>query len=203
MVKEYRTLDTKELAPYPGMTSEDLQEFETWAAEREFKPGFWPAPASRGTVKATLLVLAGAVLAGVFLGLLSSAQGAEAPLTRAEPIVRMVLQEASSEPYAGMVAVAAVALDRMGDRRWPSTAAEVVYQPVQFSAMSLKMRDYSVRVIRQARAAVAHARTGWRPCGPGVFWYYAAWSKPPYWTKDYTFKCAIGDHLFYVDKETN
>lgn len=138
-----------------------------------------------------------ALTALLLLGSPAAAQ--DAPLTRAEPIVRMVLQEAGGEPYAGMVAVAAVALDRMEDRRWPSTAHGVVYQPAQFSAMSLRMRRYNKREVRQARAAVAHARAGWRPCGPGVFWYYAAWSKPPYWAKSYRFKCAIGDHLFFTD----
>ena len=29
---EYYTIDTGELAPYPGMTQEDLQDFEDWAA---------------------------------------------------------------------------------------------------------------------------------------------------------------------------
>ena len=30
-MKEYRTTDTGELAPYPGMTSYDLRDFETWS----------------------------------------------------------------------------------------------------------------------------------------------------------------------------
>ena len=54
------------------------------------------------------------------------------PLSRDEPIVRMVLQEAANEPFAGMVAVAGVALDRVADRRWPSTTRKVVYQPPYF-----------------------------------------------------------------------
>ena len=65
--------------------------------------------------------------------------------------------------------------------------------------MSLKIKRYSEREIRQARAAVEHARAGWRPCGPGVFWYYAKWSQSPYWVVGYKLKCIIGDHMFFVN----
>ena len=123
----------------------------------------------------------------------------EPPLTRAEPIVRMVLQEAANEPYEGMVAIAAVALDRVADRRWPGTDAAVVYQRAQFTSMSLRLRRYSRRQVRQGRAAVAHARAGWRPCGAGVLWYHAVWAEAPGWTERLTLRCALGDHLFYTE----
>lgn len=123
----------------------------------------------------------------------------EPPLTRAEPVVRMVLQEAANEPYVGMVAIAAVALDRVADQRWPGTAKAVIYQRAQFTSMTLQLRRYSRRQIRQARAAVVHARAGWRPCGAGVLWYYAAWSKAPAWASRLAFRCALGDHLFYAE----
>lgn len=33
MTVEHRTTDTDELAPYPGMTGDDLAEFEAWTDE--------------------------------------------------------------------------------------------------------------------------------------------------------------------------
>lgn len=119
------------------------------------------------------------------------------PLTRAEPIVRMVLQEAAHEPFEGIVAVAGTALDRMDDDRWPSTAQEVIYQPAQFTGMSIMLRNYSESQIMKARAAVFVAREGHRPCGE-VLWYHTVrvdpkWNKLPWVHRS----CQIGDHIFY------
>ncbi len=126
----------------------------------------------------------------------------EQPLTRAEPVVRMVLQEANHEPYDGMVAVAAVALDRVTDRRWPSSENRVVRQPWQFTGMRIRLRDYPARDIAQARAAVEHARAGFRPCGPGILWYHATWLSPrPSWASAKLERCTIGQHIFYSDRK--
>lgn len=122
------------------------------------------------------------------------------PLTRDEPIVRMVLQEAVSEPLAGQVAVAGVALDRMSDPRWPSTAKDVIYQPWQFTGMRAKLRDYTREEIEEARLAVELARSGTRPCG-NVLWYHTT-EVSPAWANNVQVSCQIGDHIFYIDKET-
>lgn len=128
------------------------------------------------------------------------------PLTRAEPVVRMVLQEAIHEPFAGLVAVAGVALDRVEDSRWPNTPAGVVYQgnhsrrTAQFTGMSIPLRDYSPDQITRARLAVGGAEVGHRPCG--LVLYYHTTAVNPKW--DYTkieVACQIGNHIFYRDKE--
>ena len=128
------------------------------------------------------------------------------PLSRAEPVVRMVLQEAINEPFSGLVAVAGVALDRVEDRRWPNTPAGVVYQgnhsrrTAQFTGMSITLRDYSPDQITRARLAVASAEIGDRPCGR-VLYYHTTWVTPKW---DYTkieVACQIGNHIFYRDKE--
>ena len=130
----------------------------------------------------------------------SPAMAQEKPLTRAEPVVRMVLQEAGREPYDGMVAVAAVALDRVVDRRWPGSEDRVVRQPWLFTGMRIQLRRYSPRAIAQVRAAVHHARAGYRPCGRGVLWYHATWlPERPSWTAFKTERCTIGQHVFYTD----
>lgn len=119
------------------------------------------------------------------------------PLSRDEPVVRMVLQEANGEPLNGMVAVAAVALDRTAAPNWPSTMHEVIYQPGQFTGMSLPIKAYPLRDIRHARVAVHMAQRGQRPCGL-AYWYHATWmAKPPAWAARLRRLCVIGQHAFY------
>ena len=121
-------------------------------------------------------------------------------LSRDEPIVRMVLQESNGEPFMGMVAVAAVALDRVGDSRWPNTDHEVIYQRHQFTAMAQRLRRYTNAQIITARRAVAEARRGKRPCGV-AYWYHATWMpQRPRWTTQVTPRCTIGNHTFYGAK---
>ena len=119
------------------------------------------------------------------------------PLTREEPIVRMVLQEAAGEAFTGQVAVAGVAFDRMKDRRWPFTEHDVVYQPAQFTGMGLRLRSYSRQQIAKAREAVVSALLGARPCGK-VLWYHTTKVKPS-WRKRLQVRCKLGAHIFYAD----
>ncbi len=120
------------------------------------------------------------------------------PLTRDEPIVRMVLQEAANEPFDGMVTVAGVALDRAADKRWPASVRDVVYEPYQFSGMELRLRRYSAGQITRARLAVSEAELGTRPCGQ-VLWYHAAWMMPAWDFNKIEEVCRIGVHVFYGD----
>ena len=134
------------------------------------------------------------------LWVLPPAQGAGfKPLTRAEPIVRMVLQEAANESLAGMVAVVGVALDRIRDNRWPDNAHDVVYSPAQFTGMDIALRKYSERQIKTARIAVEIARSGTRPCGT-VLWYHTTEVNPS-WRKQMVMRCQLGAHLFYGDEQ--
>ncbi len=135
----------------------------------------------------------------VLMVLSNPAWGEFKPLTRDEHIVRMVLQEAANEPFAGMVAVAGVALDRIRDDRWPNTARDVVYSPAQFTGMGIALRSYSERQITRARLAVVTAERGTRPCGE-VLWYHTT-EVTPFWRKRLTVKCQLGSHIFYGDGE--
>lgn len=112
----------------------------------------------------------------------------------------MVLQEANHEPFAGMVAVAGVALDRIADDRWPDTRDGVVRQPHQFTGMSIKIRRYTKQQITRARLAVATAEVGERPCGL-VLYYHATYVKPAWDYSKIEVACQLGDHVFYRDKE--
>lgn len=135
---------------------------------------------------------------GLFLLASGLAQAEEVkPLTRDEPIVRMVLMEANNEPFSGMVAVAGVALDRIEDERWPSTEKDVIYQPYQFTGMSQKIKNFKSTEISRARSAVFTAKTGIRPCGR-VLWYHNQ-SVAPTWADRLRLVCRIGAHSFYRD----
>jgi len=133
----------------------------------------------------------------VMIVLAGPAWGDFKPLTRAESVVRMVLQEGANEPFAGMVAIAGVAYDRVLDRRWPSDLRNVIYEPAQFTGMGISLRDYSQAQITRARLAVAEAYLGVRPCGT-VLWYHTD-QVYPVWRKRLTVKCQLGAHIFYGD----
>ena len=123
------------------------------------------------------------------------------PLTRSEPVVRMVLQEASDQPFVAQIAVAAVALDRVKDPRWPDTPKGVVYQSHQFTGMASKLRRYTHQQIQKARLAVWSAKVGIRPCGKGIYWYYSESIRAPSWTKRLSLRCVLGSQAFYADKQ--
>lgn len=119
-------------------------------------------------------------------------------LTRAEPVVRMVLQESNGEPFYGMVAVAGTAFDRRQDDRWPNTLKAVIYQPWQYTGMRLRLRNYSIADIERARAAVRLAKAGIRPCGR-LLWYHTTYIAPR-WIAGVNLVCTIGNHIFYGDR---
>ena len=118
------------------------------------------------------------------------------PLTRDEPVVRMVLQEANNEPFDGMVAVAATVFDRVSDSRWPDTVRGVVYQRDQYTGMALRLGSFSMEQIALAREAVRLARLGFRPCGRSVFWYHTH-AVNPWWNQELVLACKIGNHVFW------
>ncbi len=121
------------------------------------------------------------------------------PLTRAEPVVRLVLQEANGEPFRGMITVAGTVFDRAADRRWPNTVRDVVYQPHQYEGMARMLRNYTQSEITKARAAVVWAKRGWRPCGR-VLWFHN-FTVLPVWTKSLHISCIIHNHIFYTDRK--
>ena len=110
----------------------------------------------------------------------------------------MVLQEANTEPLIAKVAVAAVALDRMRDSRWPSNAHGVIYQPWQFTGMRARIGRYTDKNIEDARMAVWLARQGRRPCGHNL-WYHRV-DVDPAWSEQLHASCVLGEHIFYRDR---
>lgn len=109
-------------------------------------------------------------------------------------LARVVAAEASGEPYAGMVAVAAVVLNRVNDPRFPNTLSGVIYQPHAFESVSNGL------VWRRTPSSVAYqaaqdALNGWDPSwGSLYFWNPSKPVSPWIWTRSIIVR--IGRHVF-------
>jgi|GEM_PF-1301260 N-acetylmuramoyl-L-alanine amidase len=115
--------------------------------------------------------------------------------------------EARGEGLAGMNAVAAVIVNRVKSRRYPSTVKGVCLQPWQFSmwneddpngehAMSMRPGDSASydQCLAVARAAIAGRVAD--PTGGAL--HYAVSGLNPYWAADAKISAQIGRHTFYV-----
>ena len=112
--------------------------------------------------------------------------------------VQNVLHEAGGEGETGMVAVAAVVIERQRDRRWPATACDVIHQPQQFSWTADERREFPRWLRHKARKAVLKALAGRNPC-PGATHYHSTRIDPPVWTKALHRACVIRGHVFYTE----
>jgi spore germination cell wall hydrolase CwlJ-like protein len=137
--------------------------------------------------------------------------GAEPRINIAEEIGCLALNiyfEARGEPELGKIAVAHVVLNRVADRRFPSTVCDVVRQGgedklhhCQFSWWCDGQSDRP----RDARSwdnvkAIAHmVYWGFTPDPTdGALWYHAD-SVSPYWRTAFIRGPKIGQHQFYGD----
>lgn len=87
-----------------------------------------------------------------------------------ELLARLVSVEAWGEPYEGMVAVAAVVVNRVLSPRFPDTIRDVVFQPGQFPP-ARNGRLERTRIHPQAREAVLDALYGADPTGGALYFY--------------------------------
>ena len=115
--------------------------------------------------------------------------------------------EARSEPVAGQVAVAAVTLNRVEDRRFPDDVCKVVRQGgeirrhrCQFSWWCDGKKDVPLEaeawrrantLARLTSAGVIEDPTG------GAMWYHADYVEP-YWAEAKKQVTKIGKHIFYT-----
>lgn len=110
-------------------------------------------------------------------------------------LARLVYAEARGEPYKGKVAVAAVALNRVGSASFPNTLSGVVYQSGAFSSVS----NGSINNTPDSdciRAAL-DALNGWDPSG-GCLYFYNAKTAEDRWIFSRTVHTVIGNHSFAV-----
>ena len=115
--------------------------------------------------------------------------------------------EARSEPVAGQLAVAAVTLNRVQDRRFPSNVCDVVRQGgevrrhrCQFSWWCDGKKDDPKDAASWRKAnTLARLSTAGVFDDPtqGALWYHADYVKP-YWAAKKERVAQIGRHIFYV-----
>lgn len=111
-------------------------------------------------------------------------------------LARLVTAEALGEPYAGMVAVAAVVLNRVADPRFPNSISGVIFQPRAFESVSnglIWRRTPSSTSIQAANDAL----NGWDPSwGSLYFWNPSKPVSPWIWTRNIIVR--IGRHVFGI-----
>lgn len=80
-----------------------------------------------------------------------------------------VYGESRGEPYVGMVAVAAVILNRVSSSKFPNSVSGVIFQPGAFTAVS----DGQIWLTpnKQAKKAVLDAMDDWDPSGGSIYYF--------------------------------
>jgi len=98
-------------------------------------------------------------------------------------LARLISAEARGEPYEGQVAVGAVVLNRVNHPSFPSSVAEVIYQPGAFSC--LDDGQFDEPVAESAYRAARDAVNGWDPTYGAIYYFNPStatskwiWSRP-------------------------
>jgi len=113
-----------------------------------------------------------------------------------ELLARLVVAEASGEPYIGQVSVAAVILNRVSDPRFPSTIKGVIYQQHAFESVSNGL-IWRRTPDAQAYKAVQDAINGWDPSYRSVFFWNPYLQVNP-WVWSRPIITQYGNHVFAV-----
>lgn len=108
-------------------------------------------------------------------------------------LAHAVYGEARGEPYEGMVAVAAVILNRVRSSNFPSTVAGVIYQPGAFTAVS--DGQINLEPNQAAYKAAQDALNGWDPSG-GAIYYFNPNTATNKWIWSRPLTVVIGKHRF-------
>lgn len=121
------------------------------------------------------------------------AQGEDAATDDEALLAQLVCGEARAEPYEGMVAVAAVILNRVADDRFPNSVAGVVYETHAFE--SIENGEIYRGVTEECTRAASEALNGWDPVQGAVFFYAPAKTEHPFMTARPEVR-TIGGHIF-------
>ena len=110
-------------------------------------------------------------------------------------LAKMIHGEARGEPYIGKVAVGAVILNRVKDKKFPDSVYGVCFQPGAFDAVSdgqyyMEPDKSSVNV---AKAAIG----GWDPTY-GALYYWNPSTATSKWIWSRTIMTKIGKHVFGI-----
>ena len=108
-------------------------------------------------------------------------------------LARAIYGEARGEPYEGMVAVAAVILNRVRSSNFPSSVAGVIYQPGAFTAVD--DGQINLKPNQTAYRAAQDALNGWDPSG-GALYYFNPNTATNKWIWSRPLTVVIGKHRF-------
>ena len=108
-------------------------------------------------------------------------------------MARAINGEARGEPYEGMVAVAAVILNRVRSSNFPSSVAGVIYQPGAFTAVD--DGQINLEPNQTAYRAAQDALNGWDPSG-GALYYFNPNTATNKWIWSRPLTVVIGKHRF-------
>ncbi|MBU2249266.1 MAG: cell wall hydrolase [Gammaproteobacteria bacterium] len=129
-------------------------------------------------------------------------------------LTALLMAEARGEPYDGRVSVAFVVRNRVRDRRWPNTYAEVITQPYQFSCLLdrdpnqkvfldnlLPSKNFNLEsmIYRECLGIAFLVIGNWRKdITQGANHYHADWMVPfPKWSDPNKITYSVGGHIFY------
>lgn len=152
----------------------------------------------RAALPAAALLLLCAAVAAVW-GLTPAPASAQEKSSKddLELLARTVTGEAQGEPYTGMVAVAAVILNRVDHDAFPKTVAGVIYEPGAFESVSNGL-IWARPVDPQARKAAQDALNDWDPTNGAVYFFNPAKTSNRFmWSLPQTLR--IGKHVFCID----
>lgn len=112
-----------------------------------------------------------------------------------------IYQEARGEPDKGKFAVAAVTMNRVKNKYYPSTICGVVWQPKQFSWTNLRKKYHVIKNTRAWEKALIIAQRfidGDDWTGVGKATHYHATTVSPNWKNEDNLIAQVGNHLFYA-----
>ena len=110
-------------------------------------------------------------------------------------LARVINAEARGEPFTGQVAVGAVLLNRLQDKRFPKTLSQIIFKRGEFCTV----RDGQIWMAPSSQAirAARLAASGWDPTGGAVYFYNPAKTTSHWiWSRPVVNK--IGHHIFAV-----
>ncbi|NMB46442.1 MAG: hypothetical protein GX998_08555 [Firmicutes bacterium] len=108
-------------------------------------------------------------------------------------MAQLIHAEGRGEPLEGQVAIGAVLLNRVGDKRFPNSLAGVIYQQGAFCTV----RDGQINLSPDGNAlkAARLAAAGWDPTGGALYFYNPARSTSR-WIYSRPVITRIGRHVF-------
>lgn len=110
-------------------------------------------------------------------------------------LAKMIYGEARGESYVGQVAVGAVILNRVKDKKFPDSVYSVCFQPGAFDAV--RDGQYYMEPNQTSINAAKAAINGWDPTY-GALYYWNPATATSKWIWSRTIVTQIGKHVFGV-----